>query len=297
MSDLVSFINSNEIIIYSVLGITAVLCFIIYYVDKNTAKRRMRHNTRELNKLVEQVREEIPEEKLDEFYAEPVMEPILEEGLPVSEMLDDTIQVSTVEVEERQEDTNYNTPLIIDEIDIEPEEELEYTEIEPDVETAKLELKKLTEELKKETSIEDTQNISLTRYEEEQEETAIISLEELVKKSKEMYEANEITQYADEGNEPISLHELETKAGMESNEEYQAPFILRNVVGEEEKTVPEVKTVSTKFQTSPIISPIYGIEANDLELENTANYEKLDESIRSSNEFLMTLKDLQNGMK
>lgn len=304
MTDLVSFINSNEIIIYSVMGVTAVLCFIIYYyVDKNAAKRRMKHNTRELNKLVEKVREEIPEEKHDELYVEPIIEPILDDGLSVSEMLEDTIQVDSIEeVEEEKEDPSYHTPLIIDEIDIVPDEvELEYTEIEPDQATAKLELKKLTEELQKEAANCDPENIPLTRYEEEQEETAIISLEELVKKSKEMYEANELTQYKDEGDEPISLHELETKTGIESKEDYQAPFILRNVIDEvEEQTEqPEasnIKEVQPKFKTSPIISPIYGIETNDLALENTANYEKLDESLRSSNEFLMTLKDLQEKL-
>jgi len=57
-----------------------------------------------------------------------------------------------------------------------------------------------------------------------------------------------------------------------------------------------------KFHNSPIISPIYGIEKinnvekNDLELENTANYEKLDQEIKKTNEFLMTLKDLQEKL-
>ena len=40
---------------------------------------------------------------------------------------------------------------------------------------------------------------------------AIISLEELTKKSKELYETNEINQYKDEGNEPISLKDLEAR--------------------------------------------------------------------------------------
>ena len=89
------------------------------------------------------------------------------------------------------------------------QEELVYTDIEPDQETAKLELKKIQEELNKHETIEETQNIVLTNYEEQQEEAAIIRLDELLKKGKEMYEKNEITQYEDEGNEPISLQDLE----------------------------------------------------------------------------------------
>ena len=98
-------------------------------------------------------------------------------------------------------------------------EELEYTTIEPDSETAKLELKKLEEklmqeEMKKEeeliviedeymeepvidkveevkediqvTQLEEDKNIKLTSYEEEQEATAIISLDELLSKGKEL---------------------------------------------------------------------------------------------------------------
>ena len=55
-----------------------------------------------------------------------------------------------------------------------------------------------------------------------------------------------------------------------------------------------------RFKSSPIISPIYGIEKevsdNDMELENTADYEKLDQEIKKTNEFLMTLRELQSKL-
>ena len=48
---------------------------------------------------------------------------------------------------------------------------------------------------------------------------------------------------------------------------------------------------------------IFGIEKDEetmsqteLELENTANYEKLDEEIKKTNEFLMTLRELQKKL-
>ena len=37
-------------------------------------------------------------------------------------------------------------------------------------------------------------------------------------------------------------------------------------------------------------------KSTELELENTANYEKLDEEIRKTNEFLATLKELQKKL-
>ena len=123
-----------------------------------------------------------------------------------------------------------------------------------------------------------------------------------------MYEKNEITQYADEGNEPISLQDLEKQFG-EKKENYDEPFIIEEVVPEnsekveiEELIIEDTKPVvkeEKKFTISPVISPIYGLQKNttsDLELENTADYDKLDEEIKKTNDFLTTLKDLQTKL-
>ena len=117
------------------------------------------------------------------------------------------------------EDTKEEPEVVLETLE-EPEqkEEITYTAIEPNKEEAQEELRRLTEELEK--AEEETKNIDLTSYEEAQERDAIISLDELIKKSKEMYESNEITQYEDEGNEPISLADLEKKF-KEANEAYE----------------------------------------------------------------------------
>lgn len=311
--DLIEFLTSKEIImVYIVAGVACLLCFIIYLVEKNNVKARQRHNTRELNKLVEEIKEEtnIEDEVVDN--SEPVLQVIETEPVEVTPAVEEKVEVAPV----------VETPKV--------EEELQYTTIEPDQETARLELKRLEEELKKQEELiveeveEENNNIDLTSYEEAQEENAIISLEELVKKSKDMYEANELTQYADEGNEPITLQELEERVGKEASQ-IEDTFIIENVVPKEEleevneepviikqvslddfnsvkveentNTVEEVK----RFKNSPIISPIFGIERdeisnNDIELENTANYDKLDEEIKKTNEFLMTLRELQSKL-
>ena len=66
--------------------------------------------------------------------------------------------------------------------------------------------------------------------------------------------------------------------------------------------MPEISSERI-FKSSPIISPIYGIEKKDtnmspteIELENTANYDKLDEEIKKTNEVLMTLRELQKKL-
>lgn len=348
-SNLIEFLTSKEIlIVYLIAGIACLVCFIIYLVEKNNEKLKQRHNTRELNKLVEQIKEETyvyDDEEIE--YEKPILETIeygTDEVGSVSDLVQQTLEVSKdeevvlneevedleeiVEIEDLVEEVQENKveevatevePAKVEEPvievenledlnDIEFKEELIYTDIEPDQETARLELKKIEEELRKQESISDIENIALTNYEEQQEESAIISLEELLKKSKEMYEKNEITQYADEGNEPISLQDLEKQFG-EKKENYDEPFIIEEVVPEnsekveiEELIIEDTKPVvkeEKKFTISPVISPIYGLQkssTSDLELENTADYDKLDEEIKKTNDFLTTLKDLQTKL-
>lgn len=357
MNEIIEFLTSKEVIVvYIVAAIACLLCLIIYIIDKNYQKRRQRQNTKELNKLVEEVSEYVEENVNDNLPKESVVETIetvseiqndkqeemstpkiiVEEKIEELELIQEEVKLSDIEPVENIVLNSMPEPVKSEEV------ELEYTSIEPDEATAKLQLQQLAEELEKAESETETgnNNIDLTAYEEEQESNAIISLDELVKKSKEMYEANELTQYADEGNEPISLADLEqrmqsaTIIATEPVENYNVPFIIEEVVDEvkpEEiielleidpvesipkkthlddlntiKTEPvaETKTIyqsERKFKSSPVISPIYGIEkktptVSDITLENTANYEKLDEEIKKTNEFIMTLKELQKNL-
>ena len=363
MNELINFLTSKEIIVvYMVAGVACFLCFLIYLIDKTYYKRKRKQNTRELNKLVEEVNRELEQEGYDvneEIYNTPVLAPIeeyseeveyVEEEKDIEAMIVENMEVAQeqVEVEEIEEVIEVK-PAVEEPVVV--EEELYYTDIEPNKEEAQAELRRLTEELMKaealaqqevvevqETPVieEEVKNISLTSYEEEQEENAIISLEELVRKSKDMYEQNELTQYADEGNEPISLQDLEIKMKeysvnepttvesiveeIESLEDHvvEEPVIIeaQPVVIEQQKlvlddfntvkvepveeiqqTISNAYQTTKKFKSSPVISPIYGIRPqSELELENTANYEKLDEEIKKTNDFVMTLKELQSHL-
>lgn len=362
MNDLIKLLTSQEIIIvYIVVGIACFLYFIIYLIDKSYYKRKQKHNTKELNRLVEDINSTLEFEKIEEespaqtFDKEQVtyVEPVLvekEETTPIKQVVKEekvVEEVKTIEpIKEEVKEVENSKPVIIENkeeqvavIENEPEnieslvldnmeteqakEKITYTSIEPTHEEAQEELRRLTEELEK--AEEETKNIDLTSYEEAQERDAIISLDELIKKSKEMYANNELTQYEDEGNEPISLADLEAKmkqvaAIEEEPVEYTEPVIEPIIEQIEETPVVEqmvlddfdtvkvevevekrpVYQESFKYKPSPIISPVYGIEKkisqNDLELENTANYEKLDEEIKKTNDFIMTLKDLQKHL-
>ena len=185
-----------------------------------------------------------------------------------------------------------------------------YTESE-----AKAELERITEELKKLETEDKSENIELTKFETEQEENAIISLDELIAKGKTITEQNEVTQYQDDGNEPISIQELEERYRKEKEQvevleveepkEEKPKLSIDDFLSAKEKVTPLKEAYSEKKSTyhpSPIISPIYGIEEEPvkknttLELENTANYDKFDEEIRKTNEFLSKLKELQQKL-
>lgn len=186
-----------------------------------------------------------------------------------------------------------------------------YTESE-----AKAELERITEELKKLENEDKEENIELTKFETEQEENAIISLDELIAKGKTITEQNEVREYQDDGNEPISIQELEERYRKEKEQvevleveeepKTEKPKLSIDDFLSAKEKVPSINEAYTEkkstYHPSPIISPIYGIEEEPvkknttLELENTANYEKFDEEIRKTNEFLSKLKELQQKL-
>ncbi len=207
------------------------------------------------------------------------------------ELLDDFDEVEVNEIEDKT-DTSEQPQVE----EIEYEEDMNQTK-------AQEEIEKLTKELVQASNT--VENIDLTNFEEEQEKNAIISLDEFLKLGDELYDKNEVSQYEDEGNEPISLEDLEDRKN-------EAIYQMEEIEKEEAEPKAEqvklklddfysVKDNNAKFQTSPVISPVYGIEKtvseNDIEIENTANYEKLDEEIKKTNEFLSTLRELQEKLQ
>lgn len=302
-----------------------------------------------------------------------------EEKLESKEIQEQTEQAQIIDeikpIEEKQEEVNIEpkkeeiTPIEIEKeeektktYEIDEKENLVYAPIELNKEEAREVLDRLAIELaqkeeKEEQLVEDEKNIELTNFEREQEENAIISLDELMEKGKELYNQNEVVGYDDEGDEPITIEQLQERWQKEKEvinqiqveeklEEIEQvkeesniiepvhaeePTINTTVIVPErieieeenkEKVIKKVEFPSilpnrkeayeSKFENSPIISPVYGIErkkfeeeeklhpeliqAGSLELENTANYEKFDEEIKKTNEFIAALKELQKKL-
>ncbi len=144
------------------------------------------------------------------------------------------------------------------------------------------------------------------KFESDQEEHAIISVEELTKASQNITD-EEIERYEDDGNEPISIKELE--AMYKSIEE---PIQEENKIEvhedkEEKITLPDfdikVKPIvdvyeDKNFKNTPVISPVYGLKQTEssIALEQTANLDKLNDEMKKTNEFLSTLKELRKNL-
>lgn len=237
------------------------------------------------------VREElsvVKEEQIEDIPCIKIIEEIDDDGIMQPGLLSDGNVVEKQEV-----NTNSDEKII-------------YTSIEPEQEEAKKQLKEITEKLENE---KEEENIELTEFEKMQEDTAIISLDELMQKAGEIYERNEEIQYQDEGNEPISLADLEKrKSEVMVVKESLPEVVLEPIESIDTKitTVSQLKPISKehKFKSSPVISSVYGIESEkkqiskntELELENTANFEKLDAEIRKTNQFIAVLKELQKKL-
>ena len=314
-------------------------------MELNKLVREVHNELKKEEEKVEKV-PEVKEEKVVKIETEPIkVEPaIVEEPKKIEEPIKEVIigndDVSPVEVkptiidvkednvvsndslklnDKFEEKVEIVEPSVITPVDA-PKNEEEVIKYKDEVYTkteAQQELERITEELRKIENEEKEENIELTKYETEQEENAIISLDELIAKGKTITEQNEVTQYQDDGNEPISISELEERyrnnkediEGLEVEEEKLEnknklsidDFLNAKLGNNKTTTTVAYSQSNSTYHPSPIISPIYGIEEpvkknTTLELENTANLQKFDDEIRKTNEFLNKLRELQEKL-
>lgn len=185
---------------------------------------------------------------------------------------------------EEMEDEKFDVP----EVNIVKEKEVFVPKVEIEEKKEKKRLPALDELEEIENNLPNKKD-DITNFEMEQERTAIISLDELLKKSDELYDSNELMQY-DDGNEPISIDEVIARFNKENNvveSVKEVPKVMQNIV--------EDKELYSKKETIPFISSVYGIEKKDnaLEFENTATYEKLDR--QNYNDFVTKLREMNEN--
>ena len=298
MSSIIDFILNNEGLIMLSLFIMIVLLLVIVVITDSINKKK---NASDAKKLLIDSSEDIisafKEELINEEYTSNT---------------EDLTQYSDVLMVETEKNPSEVTEIKY----VEDDEELEKTKAQLELKNLKEELMKAELEEKKQQEIKVaeakvTKEEMIDTFESTQEENAIISLEEFNKVSDRIYEANEEVQYKDEGNEPISIQELEQLYNTKELKVINMEEIEKNTIEEKpvviedkkEETIKPIVEETTKFKRSPIISPVFGIDAdpeeniNNIALENTANLDKLSEEIRKTNEFLNTLRELRKNLQ
>ena len=223
---------------------------------------------------------------------EIILEEEQEELSPIQK--EETIEMTT----QVQEEVLENNNIEIQEVnEVVTDEEIESLDLEPPMikkietvetnldnkEKALVELAKIEDTLEHQVSLEDT----LTNLETIEEENAIISYQELLENTNEL-----TTVMEDDGDEPITLDEV---------------FKLFNgnnddgiIINESLEALPIEEAYQGEFNSSPYLSPINGVEGEnlaDIQLENTANLEKLDKEIRKTNQFLNILNELKKNLE
>lgn len=305
MSSIIKFITNNDTMIMLSLFILIIVLTIIVIITDFINRKKIRIDAEAL----------FGDPNID-------IEDAFNESIVEEPILDNTLDLAIIEPIKNLniDDSNSNSNNLVQEIKyVEEDEELEKTKAQLELKTLKEELLKaeIKEKEKNKNTVEiidDKDELNpIDEFEQAQEDNAIISLDQFNMIGGELYEKNEFVQYKDEGNEPISIKELErlynSKDEIDTTKEIitiEEPIInvkVGDVIKSKTNTeVIESKPINTefKFKKSPIISPVYGMNTEEnlesIKLENTANLEKLNEEIKKTNEFLNTLKELRKSL-
>ena len=154
-------------------------------------------------------------------------------------------------------------------------------------EQAKLELEKVVEDMQKNLDNEKVTTSDITTYEEEQESKAIISYQELVEAVR---NNNEAKAHHEVGMEVADANSIETPDIVKPTEPEE--ITINEAI--DAITKEEVKPYSEeKFQTSEVISPIFGATSK---VEDEPIYNELDSDMEEVDEFLDSLKDFRKKL-
>ncbi len=329
MQNITDLLLSKEIlIVYIILGIAILLCLLIYIIDKITYKSKLKKNTLELIDLVNKVNDKLANDSIptssilednslsdtkrveinnnDLSYTN--IEPTREEAIREIEAIKEELVKEETSTENDTLDSAFKNEEIVDtveEIDNSSNNQVEET-----------------------INNNDTDNIISNQYDDED---VPITLDEYMMISTDKYN-NDTLEISDEEDALISFDEVSKKFDRVNNEieEITSPvgIELQNVIesvynnNKEEAVILENKVVEMhtlsdlsepervrvpymrdKFRNSNFISPIFGLEKvnlptlEELQIENTANYDKLDQEIKKTNNFLKELHELKKNLE
>lgn len=332
MQNITDLLLSKEIlIVYIILGIAILLCLLIYIIDKITYKSKLKKNTLELIDLVNKVNDKLANTSIppssilednslgdtkrveinNDDLSYTNIEPTREEAIREIEAIKEELVKEEASTENNTLDSTFKNEEVVDTV-----EEIDNSS-------------NLCNNQGEETiDNNDTDNIISNQYDDED---VPITLDEYMMISTDKYN-NDTLEISDEEDALISFDEVSKKFDRVNNEieEITSPvgIELQNVIesvynnNKEEAVILENKVVEMhtlsdlsepervrvpymrdKFRNSNFISPIFGLEKvnlptlEELQIENTANYDKLDQEIKKTNNFLKELHELKKNLE
>lgn len=332
MQNITDLLLSKEIlIVYIILGIAILLCLLIYIIDKITYKSKLKKNTLELIDLVNKVNDKLANDSIptssilednslsdtkrveinNDDLSYTNIEPTREEAIREIEAIKEELVKEETSTENNTLDSTFKNEEVVDTVEeIDNSSNICNNQVEETINN------------------NDTDNIISNQYDDED---VPITLDEYMMISTDKYN-NDTLEISDEEDALISFDEVSKKFDRANNEieEITSPvgIELQNVIesvynnNKEEAVILENKVVEMhtlsdlsepervrvpymrdKFRNSNFISPIFGLEKvnlptlEELQIENTANYDKLDQEIKKTNNFLKELHELKKNLE
>ena len=329
MQNITDLLLSKEIlIVYIILGIAILLCLLIYIIDKITYKSKLKKNTLELIDLVNKVNDKLANDSIptssilednslsdtkrveinNDDLSYTNIEPTREEAIREIEAIKEELVKEETSTENNTLDSTFKNEEIVDtveEIDNSSNNQVEENINNNDIDNI---ISNQYDDEDVPITLDEYMMISTDKYNNDtleisDEEDALISFDEVSKKF------DRVNNEIEEITSPVGI-ELQNVIESVYNNNKEEAVILENKVVEmhtlSDLSEPErvrVPYMRDKFRNSNFISPIFGLEKvnlptlEELQIENTANYDKLDQEIKKTNNFLKELHELKKNLE
>ncbi len=282
---LVNNTNMELFFVYGLIALVILLIIVIIVIDRRESKNRQKSLFDTLNmKIIASPDDVIAETMQKEMNHEPSSE-VIEIHHPTEEqMVLPLEETSVIASDEFQDHTDSMKDIFSDLEESYQETDLEKTQ-------AQIRVEEITKALEQAQIEEQIQEDKYKKFEEEQEKNAIISYHELKESYDKLYTENEKTQYLEDNQIPINLEELyQLKEEQDVNSKEENKTVkLKDFSMQSEPKVNQQKP--STFKSSPVISPVYGIQKEPLEPKAI-----VDKELTEANEFLKNLKELKNNL-
>lgn len=258
--------------VYALIALVIILIIVIIIIDKKESKRKPKNLFDTLNMKIIQTddnKEIKKEENIDVN--------VITQNIKTENDFSDLEPIEPVSIISENETLKETLESIEDEVYV--ESDLEKTQ-------AQIRVEEITNALKNAQIDKQIEEDKYAKFEEEQEKNAIISYNELKESFDRLYDENEKTQYLEDDEIPININELYELRDKEETEK-----VKLDDFSDFKKVEPVVETTTSTFKSSPLISPVYGIQTPPVEIKKNDDIE-----IQDANLFLQSLKELKNNL-